>query len=483
LVSRLAQANGAFPYVSQLVSNPSNEQQLVLRGNFGLLVSSDAGQHWDWLCEAGMGYQNIEPPTAVLEGGAIILGHSDGAARGAPGWCNFEQATGIAPNVVDVAAERATPGAVVAISVDVNALSTQIWESLDDGKSYSALGKPIADFVATTIDVAPANSDVIYVSGAAANGIDTFVRRSSDHGKSFAKYPVPADLVASTWPYISALDPRDVDTVYFRSNSAPGNLFLTHDGGMTFTKMLTLNAPIGAFALSPDGGTVLAATLSSGIYRIDTSTLTSQKLTCDGVTALHWNNTGLYAAGDLIANGFLVATSADRGRHFEPILMPTCIRGPLSCDGSTTIGGVCPGAWPSVRSNLGPDGCHLDDPLPHSDCTDIVGEGGSAGESGSAGSPDAVGGDAASAGAGAVGVSAAGESAQGGVGNEPSMSGASGKVSSGAGTTSGATTPQLNAGGGCGCALAPLSRLPWELGMATGAAWLVLRQRSRRRRR
>lgn len=460
------------------MSNPQDPRQLVLRGNFGLLVSSDGGGNWDWLCEAGMGYQDIEPPTAVLDSGAIILGHSDGAARGAPGLCNFEQATGIGPNVVDVSAERATPGGVVAISVDIDALSTQIWESLDDGKTYSALGKPIADFVATTIDVAPTDSDVIYVSGAAANGQDTFLRRSDDHGKSFTPYPVPADLVFSTWPYISALDPQDVDVVYLRSNSAPGNLFVTHDGGMSFEKMLTLNGPIGAFALSPDGSTVLAATLSSGIYRVDTSTLASQKVTCEGVTALHWSKGGLYAAGDLIGNGWLVAASSDRGRHFEPTLMPTCIRGPLACDKGTSIGAVCPGAWPGVRANLGPDGCHPDDPLPHTDCDDLVG-----GAGGSAGSPDTVGGSTTLGGSGAAeaGASAAGENAQSGNANAGTTSSGGSPASGGSGAASGAAATGAQVGGGCGCRLANARRVPWELGSLPSLLWLTLRRRARRK--
>src|SRR5262249_11005090 len=151
--------------------------------------------------------------------------------RGALAWCGFDAATGISANVVDVSAERATPGAAVALSTDLDALTSQVWESVDDGKSFAPLGEPLANFIGVTIDVAPTSSAVIYVSGVSANSTDTSLRRSGDHGQSFKIYPVPSKLLVDAWPYISAMDPKDPDTVYVRSNSAPGTLLVTRDGG------------------------------------------------------------------------------------------------------------------------------------------------------------------------------------------------------------------------------------------------------------
>ena len=64
LAPELAHANGAFPSVSQLVSDPADGDHLVLRTTFGLLVTRDRGGTWDWLCEAGAGYRaNFEDLT------------------------------------------------------------------------------------------------------------------------------------------------------------------------------------------------------------------------------------------------------------------------------------------------------------------------------------------------------------------------------------------------------------------------------------
>lgn len=469
-----ARANGAFPQVSQLVSNPEDPRQLALRGNFGVLVSRDGGQIWDWLCEAGMGYRDIEPPLAMLGSGTMLLAQPDGVSRADLDWCSFERAAGIAANVVDVSAERDTPGAAIAVSVDLEAITTQVWESLDDGSSFAPVGEPIANFKATTIDVAPSDSDVIYLSGVAGNGRDTTLYRSPDHGRSFTAFPLPSGLAISAWPYIAAIDPNDSDRVYLRTNGAPGELLVTRDGGRTFTRVLTLEGPIGAFALSPDGSTALASTLRSGLHRIDTAALESEKIACDGVLGLTWTREGVYAAGDLIASGYLVSFAPDASRKLQPLLMPTCIRGPVACSAATSIGSVCPAAWPSVRQNLGPDGCRTDVVLPHLDCTDAVGA------SGTGGAEGAGGGSGNEGGTGSDSVSSLGGESAAGQGTEP-LSGAPGNPTGGAGgKASGADSNLVPRGGGCSVVLARIGASPWLI-LAAGALLGARRRSSRNR--
>lgn len=91
---RPAQANGAFPAVSQLVGDPSDPTHLVLRSNFGLLITHDRGDSWDLVCEAGLGYQNIEPAIAVLRDGTTIAALPNGIAHGS-NECAFAPAAGI----------------------------------------------------------------------------------------------------------------------------------------------------------------------------------------------------------------------------------------------------------------------------------------------------------------------------------------------------------------------------------------------------
>lgn len=433
-----ARANGAFPFVSQLVSNAAHPEQLVLRGNFGLVVSRDAGKNWDWLCEAGMGYQNVEPPIALLDSGVIVLATPTGIVRSDSSWCSFETLTNQG-NFVDVSAEHAKPQAAVALSVDLNGLSSQVWESLDDGKTFQPLGPALSDFVATTIDVAATDAQVIYVSGTSSDGKGLLLR-SDDHGASYQPHELPSSLLISTAPYISALDPKSLDTVYLRSDSAPGTLMLTRDGGQKFEEMLRLSAPIKAFALSPDGSAVLAATVGSGIYRIDTTTLGQDKLACTGVWCFTWTKDGVFACGDIIANGYLVAASSDEGRTFESLVTPTCVRGPFGCDAATSIGKACPDAWPSQRSLLGPNACITDVPEPDQGCLANAGSG--------------MGGSAAQAGAPGQAGAAGDAPSEGGSGDGSTPEGgAPGSAKGGAGGKATAKPqPPSDASGGCDCA-------------------------------
>jgi hypothetical protein len=65
-----ASGNGRFPRADQLVLVPGSRDELVLRTTFGLLLSSDAGASWDWVCEQEIGFSGIEDPAfAILPNG------------------------------------------------------------------------------------------------------------------------------------------------------------------------------------------------------------------------------------------------------------------------------------------------------------------------------------------------------------------------------------------------------------------------------
>ncbi len=148
----LSQANGAFPAVSQLVGDPSDPTHLVLRSNFGLLTSHDQGQSWDLVCEAGIGYQNLEPPVAVLGDGTTIAALSEGIAHGAVNECEFALGAGIASYVADVARVPNTSSAAVAVSVDFDHNASQVWHTTDGGATWTAWGSVLDDLNAATIE-------------------------------------------------------------------------------------------------------------------------------------------------------------------------------------------------------------------------------------------------------------------------------------------------------------------------------------------
>ncbi len=391
---RLAAANGAFPTVSQLVPDPSDADHLVLRTTFGLLVTRDRGASWDWLCEEGMGYKDVQPPMAVLPGGVILLATPDGIMRSDAAGCDFERASGIDAMVLDLARVPTDPNGAVAVSL--SGTDAQLWRTDDGGMTFTPLGDGISGFIPSTVDVAPTDADVIYVSGLA--GTQGSLVRTRDGAKTFDTLPVP-NTSTSRRPFIAAIDPNDAGTVYVRLDGEPSSLEVTHDGGDTFASPLMTRVPALGLALSPDGKTVIASNSYDGTFRADSTSLDFEKVACGGPSCLSFSASGLFGCGDQGVDGFIVGRSDDLGASFRGVVDLTCVRGPAACGAATTIGSACPGAWPATRDQIGANECSPPDIEPYTGC--FAGAGGSTAAS--------SGGTGPSAGAGAGGAAGAGQ--------------------------------------------------------------------------
>jgi hypothetical protein len=439
-----ARANGVFPSVSQLVIEPGAPSHLYLRTTFGVVFSLDNGASWSWLCEDALGYTNTLPPIAVLEGGALLVGVPTGVSHGSVAGCGFEPAHGIDSNVVDLAVAKSGPPMVVALSIDFVTHVAQVWESTDSGASFAPLGSALPYLQATTVDIAPSDPNVIYVSGMPSAGVPHGVLlRSRDHGASFETLEIP-DSIGEGWPYIAAVAPDDPDTLYVRLAGVPGRLKVSHDGGETYSEPLTLDYELQGFALSPDGKSLLVSNPTAGTFRADTSSFAFEQIACFGVSCLKWTGSTVFACGDQTSDGFTVGASADGGKSYARLLDFECIEPYAGCADGTPVGTICPALWPWIQMQLAGFGeCGAEGPVPPVD-NQCLGAGGH-GSSGAAGS-------------GASSSSDAGASGKGGA----------------------AATP-VGSESGCGCRFASTS----ERGLVSAllsvwlAAWFVERRRSK----
>lgn len=439
LITEGARANGALPAVSQLLSDPTAPDHLYLRATFGLLMTRDQGATWDWLCEEGMGYKDVEPPMAILPGGTILLALPEGVSRGDPSGCDFRPSEGIDETVVDLARVPSEPESAIAVSLS-GAVST-LWSSTDAGRSFAPVGKPIEGLIATTVDAAASNAKVVYVSG--LDGTQGVLLRSRDRGATFDSFPVP-NTTTGRRPYIAAVDPEDEDTVYVRLVGVQGELQVTRDGGKSFATLLDTTLAVKGFALSPDGSTLLASNDFDGTFRASTSDYAFERIACGGHACLSWNDAGLFGCGDDMLDGYIIGRSNDEGASFTGLLDMKCVRGPLACDTATSVGAACPAAWTTVSAQLQTDQCApREQPAPYTGCFD---DGGSPGTSGSA------------SGGGSGGTGSAGRDAAG---------------------ASGTRTDTPPTSGSCGCRIGgePLPRGPWSLVLS--APWVARRRRRR----
>lgn len=446
--SSTASANGRFPAANQIVVDPSDPNHIVVRTTYGILVSSDGGKAWDWICEQAVEWTGqYDPPVTLSQNGSLVAGIYDHLGVGTQGGCVWDRPAPLeGKNVIDVSTQKNDLKVVVALTSNAIAggmFVSQVWRSSDNGGTWAQVGIDLpTDFVGTTLDVAPSDPKVIVTSGQTGKGGPGVLQLSLDDGASWIKRDIPGTDIDHV-PYIAAIDPTDPLKIYVRLTGPQGVLLVTSDGGISWTTAFTGQGILKGFALAPDGSSILAGGETDGIYQISTADFMATKISDVHAQCLAWTNDAVYACGPEAKDGFTVGKSSDGGKTFTPLNLLACVRGPLVCDAMTDVGMTCPAVWPATAELI-------DQPS----CPKGTGGAGGAGGSGNAG-------------AGVGGSGGSGESAS---------SGSSSSSASGAGGGGGGSTGQ-----GCGaCDVGSSSRASWG-GVGFALAGLLSLLRARRR--
>jgi MYXO-CTERM domain-containing protein len=368
LAAPAALANGRFPAAGQVAVDPSDPSHLVVRATYGILSTHDKGAHWSWICENAVGYGGFEDPMmAITQDGSLLAGTYEGLSTSRDSGCQWDFAKGALDMrfVIDLATETKSPANVVlAISNSVGggAFLTQVWQSSDNGQSFTQAGVDLPnDFLAVTLDAAPSDPQRLYVSGRyGAPEYSGVVQRSKDRGKTWEKLPIPGSN-DQNMPYIGGVHPTDPQRVYVRLDGDPNDhLAYSGDGGDTWKDALAFTGNMLGFALSPDGATVAVGGDTGGIWTAPTDTLAFTKVSTVGAKCLTWTSKGLYACGNEFTDGFTLGLSTDAGKSFTPLMHLQKLCGPLECGAETSAGKTCPTLWGATQLSLGGASCGPD---------------------------------------------------------------------------------------------------------------------------
>ena len=124
-----------------------------------------------------------------------------------------------------------------------------IHRSVDGGETWTKLSKGLpADLGKVSVDVSPANPDVVYAN-VEAEGEKAGVYRSNDGGKSWKQTTSDRITVARAWYYIEIFaDPADENKVYVLN----ANMLKSIDGGKTFESIRNPHGDQHHLWINPD---------------------------------------------------------------------------------------------------------------------------------------------------------------------------------------------------------------------------------------
>jgi hypothetical protein len=347
---RAARANGAFPESFQLLLPDDRPGQIVLATNFGLILSDDGGATWTWTCERvpetdqGYLYAIGAPPLdrlfAISPGAGLALSSDDS--------CTWSRAGGSLDPIVasDVFPDRRDPMAVYAIAAPASGDKPgSIYASTDGGATFgAALFTAPGNGILQGVERSLSDAQTIYASmylnvvdGDGGTMLRPQVVSSIDGGKNWTTTDVTASLGMNFF-YLIAVDPSDPMTLTVRViESGDESLAISHDGGQTFTKALTLA-----------GGTLTSyARLASGTILVGGIVLANGRgfrSTDGGKTFVDWTVPGqphfralaardgeVYAAAKNYTDGWAVGVSTDEGLTFQPLMKYDDVKSIRAC--------------------------------------------------------------------------------------------------------------------------------------------------------
>jgi len=355
-----ALANGRFPASSMLVARPGDPSRLAMRATYGLLLSSDGGSSWDWVCERAVGYGGNEDPSVVISGsGALVVGTFTGTSRSTDGGCHWTHDPTWPAGVVDLASRPSAPDRLYAATSayakagDAGPLfGSQLFVSDDSGAHWTLRATFDATLLIDSIEVAPSDHARVYASAIRPHGRDTTATLlvSDDDGAHWKEHAVPF-TPEDRGVYIAAVDPKNAGRVYLRTSSVDASHVLVSDDGGRSVREIVRGGPMQGFALLDDGATIYTGGPKDGLLRAVSSDDQFEKRSSTPVQCLTSIGTALWACAPTRA-GYVLGVSLDQGATFAAKLTLAGMRGPLQCASPSALD-QCKDDWSALRALVG----------------------------------------------------------------------------------------------------------------------------------
>jgi len=303
-LSGVAGANGRDPFISTINFKAGDNSKIMVGATFGLLRSDDGGQTFQWFCERAVGYGGTYDPDYVYSSSGGVFATTFDGLKAMRDGCSFAATP---PGMTFVTHVARGPDGAIYFSAS-HPTDTKIYKSTDDGTTFptSASIPSTEDAWWQTLEVAPSNAQIVYLTGyrlpkrCTANSQNPgtpcmtndmciesapdagaceaqkefLLYRSTDGGANFAPMGLtgigPTSVNSAI--EIAGIDPVDADRVYARvtleTPTTGESLYRSNDRRPTWTTIPTGNSNRGGLAFPVTiSGSFVAGTRDIGAWK------------------------------------------------------------------------------------------------------------------------------------------------------------------------------------------------------------------------
>ena len=335
--SARALANGAFPDAQSVIAPTDRPQELILPTNFGLVISEDGGQSWQWSCEReanayGLLYQQGPAPRHRLFAVA-----NDHIAFSDDGSCGWQTASGAVEGeaVTDVFPDPNDADHVLAVAYAGGIFG--VYPSRDGGTTFEAplYQAPAGDGIGG-VEIARSDARIIYAAMTNAATTEPKLARSRDGGATWTVTEL-GPMLGLGIARIIAVDPENPDVVLLRLLGPDGqSIALTRDGGATATTTLSIAGEFTSYVQLASGARLVGAVVDSGttaaLYRSHDGGVTFEMVANPpSIRGLSRRGDTVYAATDNFGDGYALGASTDEGTSWSAVMSYGQIQAILGC--------------------------------------------------------------------------------------------------------------------------------------------------------
>jgi MYXO-CTERM domain-containing protein len=360
VLSPSASAHGRFPELGRISFHPTDDDIYLVRGTFGLVVTTDGGATFQWICPTVFsGRWTEDPAITIADDGSFIVGIFDGLSRSPDGGCNWSMpSTDLTEEVVIDVARTADATRLFALQSS-GGTDNGLWSSTDSGATWAATNPAIDSILFETVEVAPSDAMRVYLTGAYPPSVEMprrpYVYASTDGGVTFDSVAFTDFRDGDRNVYLLGVDPLDPDRLLILVRATmEDRIYESTDAGATFDEIFTLPT-LDGFAWSEDGMTVwLGSGTNTTLYRSTNGGSTFDVLRDDvSVSCLGVRGDELFVCADNFADGYALGRSTDDGVTIDPLFVFADIDGIVECSGDADAPTVCTDELDDLARDLG----------------------------------------------------------------------------------------------------------------------------------